>query len=259
MDCTFLGTASGTPTKQRNVSGLALRHDDGAVWIIDCGEGTQHQLLHTDIRPGRIERIFITHLHGDHCYGLPGLLACIAVHDRGDRPVSLYGPVGTRAWWELTARVSSLRLTFPVHIHEFEKDLTLEDEHSLGAWTCRICAIPHRVQSYAFVFQEPERRGRVDVAAAKTLGIQPGPQLGQLAQGRAVTSDAGREVRPEEVCGPARPGRKLVLCGDTNDAGAIIPFAQDADFVVHECTFSDELREKALQWGHSTAGQWLIW
>ena len=112
MDLICLGTGSGTPSRTRNVSGYALRFDDGAVWIFDCGEGTQQQILRSEVKPGRIDRIFISHAHGDHCYGLPGLLAAIAVHNRGDEAVEIIGPAGTEGWIRQTLRFSSCTCRF---------------------------------------------------------------------------------------------------------------------------------------------------
>ena len=134
MDLICLGTGSGTPSRTRNVSGYALRFDDGAVWIFDCGEGTQQQILQSEIKPGRIDRILISHAHGDHCYGLPGLLAAIAVHDRGQQPVEIVGPRGTSDWIRQTLRYSSMHLPFPPNRHRNARRCALAG-HASGQQT----------------------------------------------------------------------------------------------------------------------------
>ena len=252
MELTFLGTSSGTPTRTRNVSGAALRFDDGAVWIVDCGEGTQHRLLETTLRPGRIEAILLTHLHGDHCYGLPGLMASLAVHDRSE-PVVVAGPPGVAEWLAVTRRVSDLKLGYRYRVVEYAPEGPLD----LGLERAAVHVLPlvHRVPSHAFLITEPDRRGRLDPARAAALGIPDGPLLGRLAAGERVTLADGRVVEPAEVVGPPRPGRRLALCGDSADSSSLIGHAEGVDLLVHECTYESGRAEQAAKWGHSTAAQ----
>lgn len=251
MRLTFLGTSSGTPTRERNVSGLALRHDSGACWIIDCGEGTQHRLLATDLRPGRIDLILLTHLHGDHCYGLPGLVASIAVHDRGRDPVTIVGPRGLAAWWQATRRATHLGLSFPVRIVEVPTE-----GGKLGRWDgCTVTALPlaHRVPCYGYLIEEDQRPGRFDAAKAQALGIE-GRDRGRLAAGDSIVI-AGLQVEAHELIGPPRPGRRLALLGDTADATPIADACAGSDLALHECTYTADRQDHANRWGHSTTTQ----
>ena len=252
MELTFLGTSSGTPTRQRNVSGSALRFDDGAIWIVDCGEGTQHRLLETSLRPGRVEAILLTHLHGDHCYGLPGLLASLAVHDRHE-PVVIVGPHGVKEWISVTARMSDLKLGYRWRVVEFTEPGALDI--GLDRLAVEVLPLVHRVPSYAYRLTEPARRGRFENSRAAALGIPDGPLRGRLAKGEVVTLPDGRKVDPSEVIGGDRPGRCVVLCGDSADSSALIGKAEGCDLLVHECTYETGREEQARQWGHSTAGQ----
>lgn len=248
MRLVFLGTSSGTPTRERNVSGLAVRFDDGGVWIVDCGEGTQHRLLETGIRPGRIERILLTHLHGDHCYGLPGLIANIAIHDRTD-PVEVIGPPGTRELVDCVMRVCDQRLGYPLAVSELGG---AGEVGRYGRWRVDALPLVHRLPSFAFLLREDERRGRLDAERARALGVPDGPVLGRLAAGETVTLPGGATVRPDQVLGPPRPGRFAVLCGDSADSSSLIGAADGCDVLVHECTFEAARGEHAVRWGHST-------
>lgn len=250
MRLIFLGTSSGTPTRERNVSGLALKFDDGRTWILDCGEATQHRILESEIRPGTIERILISHLHGDHCYGLPGLLAAIGIHDRGREPVEVVGPRGLAAWVTATRRATYLGLSYPVRLTELDGPFRLAD---LGGLSVEVVPVEHRVPSFGFIIREAERRGRFDEVAAAALGLGHGPERGRLARGEIITLADGRQIRPEQVLGPPRPGRKLVYLGDCAAAEAAIVPGQGCDALIHECTYDGERSDQAAEWKHSTA------
>lgn len=255
MRLCFLGTGSGTPTRKRNVSGLALRFEDGREWVLDCGEGTQQRMLDSSVRPGRIERILVTHLHGDHCFGLPGLLASLAVHGRLD-PVEVIGPTGIARLARTALSVTRMGLPYQLDFSEFT--LAEGDSAELGArgdWQITVLPLPHRVSSHAFLLRESPRRGRLDRERAASLGLRHGPDLGRLAAGETVVLPDGRSIHPEQVLGPVRPGRMLALCGDTSDASVLCGQAEGCDLLVHECTYAHDRLAKAQRWGHSTARQ----
>ena len=246
---TFLGTSSGTPTRLRNVTAQALTFENGAVWLLDCGEATQHQAMKAGIKAGRVERILITHLHGDHCYGLPGMLACMAIQGRTD-PVQIVGPVGIREMVETVLRLSD-------HVPTFAIDwVEVDGTRSLGAlshWSVSVHAIRHRVVCYGYVLRESPRHGRFHPERAAALGIPEGPLYRRLQSDETVTLADGRVIKPTEVCDPPRPGRKVVLLVDTQDADGIANAAHGCDLLVHEATYEASHTAKAEQWGHSTS------
>jgi ribonuclease Z len=246
---TFLGTSSGTPTRTRNVTGQILHLDNGALWLLDCGEASQHQCMKAGIRTGRIERILITHLHGDHCYGLPGMLSCMAIHERSD-PVDIIGPVGIREWLETTLRISVCALPYALHIIEIEPSITLPNRSN---WSVSVHPIHHRIPCFGYVLREDPRPGRFDLAKAKALGIPEGPLFRRLQMGENITLSDGRQILSADVCEPPRPGRHVVLLGDTDDASGIAVAAHGCDLLVREVTYDAEHTKKAYQWGHSTS------
>ena len=232
------------------MTGLALRLDSGRLWMIDCGEGTQHRMLRTDLRPARLDRVLITHLHGDHCYGLPGLLASAAVHGREREPVEIIGPRGIQELVETVTRVSRSELPFPLHFVEVEgaDDLGERDGIRLA-----VRPLEHRIESFGYSLRERELPGRFHPERAVAGGVTPGPDFGRLQRGEAVELADGRKVLPEEVVDGPRPGRHLVVLGDTVNSPAMVEEARGCDVLVHEVTY-DRTREKAAhQWGHSTS------
>jgi ribonuclease Z len=246
---TFLGTSSGTPTRARNVTAQALSLDGGAMWLLDCGEAAQHQLMRAGLRASRIERILITHLHGDHLYGLPGMLACMGIHERRD-PVQLVGPVGLAEFVATVLRLSEATVPFPLEIVELDGPRQLGERSS---WSVSAHPLAHRVTCFGYSLREAARPGRFDVAAATALGIPPGRLFGRLQRGETVRLADGREIRPAQVCAPPRPGRHVVLLGDTRDAAPIAEAARGCDLLVREVTYDASRADKAEQWGHSTS------
>lgn len=252
MELTFLGTSSGAPTRHRNVSGLALRLD-GTWDLFDCGEATQHQLLHTSLSLSKLRRVFISHLHGDHCFGLFGLLGSRSM-DAASSPLSIYGPPGLRSMVETVLHLSSTHLTFPLDIHELDpaggrvielRDLTVD-------------ALPltHRVESFAWSIREADRSGRFDFDAARAAGVPDGPLFARLQRGETIELDDGARVRPGDVCGPARPGRRVVIAGDNSDPASLFERVGDVDLAVHEATYTESvLARTGDDHGHSTAAR----
>jgi ribonuclease Z len=248
MRLTFLGTSSGIPTRERSLSGTALRFDDGRVWLVDCGEGAQHRLLHTDLRLARIDRILLTHLHGDHCFGLPGLLATMGMHGR-KRPVDVAGPPGLERWLQTTLEVAEAALPFDLRLRELpEPGVIAQDAER----TVSAVGLVHRVPSYAYVIREAPRRGALDAERTAALGVPDGPLRGRLAAGETVRLTDGRTVTPGQVLGPVRPGRVAVLCGDSVDSSALVEPARGCDVLVHECTYDAARETQARRWQHST-------
>ena len=254
MKITFLGTSSGTPTRTRNVTAQVISFDNGALWLLDCGEASQHQLMRAGLRAGRIERILITHLHGDHCYGLPGMLACMAIHGRSES-VQIVGPIGLRELIETVMRLSDHITTFPIEWIELggPNDRQPPALGVLSRWSVSAHSIRHRIECFGYVLRESPRPGRFHPDRAAALGIPEGPLFRQLLLNQAVTLADGRVIAPSEVCDPPRPGRSVVLLGDTKDASGIAEAAHGCDLLVHEATYESSYTSKAEKWGHSTS------
>lgn len=245
---TFLGTSAGTPTKTRNVTSQLLQFDDGRSWLLDCGEGTQHQMLRAGFSAARIDRILITHLHGDHCYGLFGMLSLIAIHGRSEA-VEVIGPAGLAELLGTVLRLSVNQLSYRLEIREVGVG---EPPLVRGAWTVSAWPLVHRVPCFGYVLQEAPHPGRFHPERATALGIPVGPLYGRLQAGQAVMLADGRRIEAQQVCDPPRPGRKLVLLGDTCDSSAIAAAGANCDLLVHEATYDAGREDKALHWGHST-------
>ena len=238
----FAGTAGSVPSARRGLPALLVRRGAERI-LIDCGEGTQRQLL----RAGGlsdITDIFITHLHVDHWLGLPGLLQTFSLRDR-ERPLSIHGPQGLLELMRAMRRVYG-RLGFELDVIELAAgDVVRRDTLEIQAVNVR-----HRVLAYGYVLVEDTRPGRFDADLAEQLGVTPGPDFGRLQRGETVAG-----VRPEQVVGPARDGRKIVVSGDTAPCETLAIAAHGADLLIHEATFGEEERERAQLTGHSTAGQ----
>ncbi|MEN9206950.1 MAG: ribonuclease Z [Gloeomargarita sp. GMQP_bins_120] len=249
MEITFLGTSSGVPTRSRNVSSVALKLPQRAeVWLFDCGEGTQHQFLRSDLRISQIRRIFITHMHGDHIFGLMGLLASCGLS--GDNhAVDVYGPAELQGYIRACLRYSQMRFGFPVRVHPVAPGLVYEDEEFQV--TC--APLKHRVPAFGYRVSERDRPGEFNVAKAQQLGIPPGPVYGQLKRGETVTLPDGRVFDGREFCGPPQPGRHFVYCTDTIYCDEAVALAQGADVLVHEATFSHLDAALAFERLHSTS------
>jgi ribonuclease Z len=240
----FLGTAGSMPTVQRAPASLLIRRGGDRI-LVDCGEGSQRQLLRSVGLPD-IEHVFITHYHADHFLGLPGMMKTFALRGR-NVPLNIYGPRGLKALMSDLRRIYG-NLSYEVRLTE------LAPSDAVEMSSCRIgaYAVQHRTEAVGYALVEDERPGRFDPARAEALGVPAGPMFGVLQRGEAVEA-AGRTVQPHEVMGEARPGRKLVFTGDTEPCEATSIVAQDADLLVHDGTFADEERERARQTGHSTA------
>jgi ribonuclease Z len=254
VQVTFLGTSSGVPTRGRNVSAVALRLPQRAeLWLFDCGEGTQHQFLRSDLRVSQLRRVFVTHMHGDHVFGLPGLLASLGLAGTCSG-IDLYGPDPLRDYLEGVLRTSSTRIGYPLRSHRVKEAassgaLLLDDDDI----TVRCTKLIHRVPAYAYRVDQKPRAGRFDVDQARALGIPPGPIYADLKAGREVVLDDGRIINGASLCGPERPGSSVVYCTDTVFSEAAVELAQGADLLIHESTFAHAEAEMALARQHSTS------
>jgi ribonuclease Z len=252
LELLFLGTGAGVPAKERNVSAIALQllEERGATWLFDCGEATQHQILHTSIRPRRIEKIFITHLHGDHIFGLPGLLGSRSFQG-GDTPLVVYGPKGIQSFIETSLAVSSTRIKYDLYVVEISEGVIFEDERFMVIAK----QLDHGMPSYGFRVVEKDLPGTLLVDKLQQLGIRPGPIYQQIKLGKTVELDDGTVIDGRDFVGPPQKGRIVTILGDTRYCEASIELAQEADVLVHEATFGAEDGELAYDYYHSTTVQ----
>jgi len=252
---TFLGTSSGAPTKHRNVTSHVVAFNDGSQLMLDCGEGTQHQVIRCDrVKASKLRTILVTHLHGDHCFGLPGFLCSMGMAGSRTDAVKLVGPVGLKDMVETALRYNGggfVYLPFPVEYQELPPDFRGFVCDHVGV---RVSAYPmkHGVPCFGYVLEEEARRGKVDAKLAKSKGVS-GRQIGELLQVGKVTTEDGTIVHVDEVVGDTIPGRKLVLLGDTSDSSAIAEAAYGTSLLVHEATLGAGKEEEAVERGHSTS------
>jgi ribonuclease Z len=248
LDVVFLGTSASAPTARRGTSALLVRRG-GDRLLLDCGEGTQRQLLRSTIGLIDLEDIFLTHLHADHYLGLPGMLKTFSLRMR-EPTLTIYGPSGLRELFAALARVVG-KLTYELELVE----LRAGDAVSRDGY--QVCAFPvsHGVPAVGYALVEEARPGRFDDAAADALGVPFGPERGKLQRGEPVTLADGRVVEPGELVGPPRAGRTIVYTGDTSPTDAVAMLFRGADLLVHEATFGNDDVERAAETGHSTARQ----
>lgn len=252
IELLFLGTGAGVPAKRRNVTSMALKmlNERGAVWLIDCGEATQHQILHTTLKPRRIEKIFITHLHGDHIFGLPGLLGSRSFQG-GTEPLTVYGPPGIRAFVETALQTSSTHLQYPLFIEEIEEGTVFEDGHI----TVTAGKLDHGIDSYGYRFAEKDKAGELLVDKLRADQIPPGPLYKQIKEGNTVTLEDGRTIDPQPYTSDPQPGKIITVLGDTRQCAAAEELAEGADLLVHEATFNADSAQMARDYFHSTTVQ----
>jgi ribonuclease Z len=248
LDVVFLGTSGSTPTAKRALAATLVRRG-GERLLFDCAEGTQRQLLRCDVGLLELEEIFLTHFHADHYLGLPGMLKTYSLRGR-ELPLTIYGPRGLRELLTTLRRIFG-RLTYPVETMELDPGARLQRD----GYVLETFAVDHGVTAVGYALVEYERPGRFDVDTATALGVPDGPERGILQRGESVTLAGGQEVTPDEVLGPARAGRKVVLSGDTAPAASVVEAATAADLLVHEATFLADERDRARVTLHSTAGE----
>lgn len=240
----FLGTGGAVPTAKRGLPGILVRRG-GERMLFDCGEGTQRQLI-SSVGLVDLTEIFLTHYHADHYLGLAGMLKSFDLRGR-DTALTVFGPSGLRDLIGSLRRIFG-RLDYPLDLVELDPGTALErDEYVLATYPTH-----HTAESIGYVLAERDRPGRFDLARARALGVPEGPDFGRLQRGEAVTV-SGRSVEPSEVVGPARPGRKVVISGDTRPIEATRVAADGADVLIHEATFGDDEKDRAAETRHSTA------
>lgn len=245
MELVFLGTSSAIPTNYRNHSALALKAF-GELMLFDCGEGTQRQMTRIRMSPMKVKRIFITHLHGDHFLGLPGLIQSMAFRGR-ENPLHIYGPVGITDLVESIKKMGYFALSFPIITQELQKGVFLDEEGFLIS----CCPVQHSVLNLAYAVRE-KRSPKFLREKALELGLTPGPDFGKLQRGIPVKLGE-LTIQPEDVLGDQRKGRKIVYSGDTRACVEMVNLAKEADVLIHESTFDGSQEEKALTTGHSTS------
>jgi len=252
VDFVFLGTGAGMPAKARNVSAIALEllEERGAVWLFDCGEATQHQILRTPVKPRRIEKIFITHLHGDHIFGLPGLLSSRSFQG-GTEELTIYGPKGIEEFIVTSLRVSGTRVLYPVRFVEVVEGVVFEDE------TFSVTAMPldHGIFCLGYRIVEKDRPGVLLVDKLHSEGIEPGPLFKRLKNGENVQLEDGRILNGKNYLGDPQKGRIITILGDTRPCEAVDILAENADYLIHEATFSEKDVKLAHDYYHSTTVQ----
>ena len=243
----LLGTSASRPTVERNVASLAVVRE-GETLLFDCGEGTQRQMMRYGVSFS-LEDIFFTHFHADHVIGVIGLMRTMSLQGRSE-PLRLWGPRGAVRTLKRAEEFGMDRLSFGVEIVEVEPGQRVaRKDYAIEAY-----AVDHRgAKAVGYAIIEDDRKGRFNPDHARELGIPEGPLWGEIHRGRSVTLPDGRVIEPSELVGAPRPGRRIVLTGDTRPCAATIDIARGADVLVHEATFGDEEAARAVETGHSTA------
>ncbi|ATP39973.1 ribonuclease Z [Solibacillus sp. R5-41] len=249
MQLHFLGTGAGMPSKDRNTSALALKllEERGSIWLFDCGEATQHQILHTTIKPRKVDKLFITHLHGDHIFGLPGFISSRSFLG-GEETLTIYGPKGLKQWLEQTLKLTKTHLTYDLQIEEVEEGIVFED----AQFIVKAMPLEHVIECFGYRIEQKPLAGELLIDKALALGVPKGPLLGQLKAGNNVVLENGSIVLSADVTSPAQNGFIVAILGDTKYCENAKVLAYQANIVVHEATFDHATIHLAAQYGHST-------
>lgn len=245
----FLGTGGSWPSAQRNVAATAVKRG-GDILLFDCGEGTQRQFQKGGLSYQAVNHIFISHLHGDHVYGLPGLLKTMELNDR-QHPLDVHGPPGIQDLMAVYDRIANVHNQFPVRVHEVRDGDRFQIDPQT---TVRAARMRHGAYNLGYAVEEGSRPGRFDKPKALSLGVPEGPLFRKLQMGGAVKLKDDRVVTPEMVLGPARPGRTIAVSGDTAPCQALTNLARGADLFICEATYAGDMPDKAEENLHMTAG-----
>ena len=242
-----MGTASAIPTKTRNHASIVMKIYDRTV-LFDCGEGTQKQIMNAQVSPMKIDDIYITHLHGDHILGLPGIIQSLAFRGR-TRQLNIYGPPGITNLIEHIKKLGYFTISYEIIVHEImDDDVVIYQQNN---FLIKAMKMKHTITNYAYKIEEIKQPKFLRPKAIE-LGVPPGPLFGKLQAGNSVTVD-GKEIFPEQVLGPPRKGVKLVYSGDTVPQEKMIYFAKEVNVLIHEATFAKEYKDKAMENGHTIA------
>jgi len=248
-ELTFLGTGAGRPTKERNVSAVGLSLEQESGWyLFDCGEGTQRQIMYSGLSSGKLETIFITHLHGDHYYGLPGLLDSRKM-DRITKALTIYGPKGIERFLNCVMDTSLEKLGYELHIIEYEQGEQFGFKH----FSLKVLPLHHSIESSAFYIKEYTVSNKLDEEKLRAAGLPPSPLYGELKQGREVIF-GGKSYYPEAYLLDPIEGRSLIIAGDNSQPEILGSYLDDLDLLVHECTYTQEVYDHLpVKILHSTA------
>jgi len=246
----FLGTAGSIPTTTRSLPAIAMRRK-GELILLECGEGVQRQMVKANIGFNRRMKVFITHMHGDHMLGLPGLIQTMSLLHR-TRKLEIFGPAGLEDFIEAIEKTVQFTLTFPLEVAEIEHEglVCEEKEYEVYAMWAN-----HVAPAFAYSLVEKPRPGKFYPEKAKALGVPEGVLWSKLQHGSTIKLPNGRFVEPEEVVSSPRSGRKVVYTGDSRFSESLVELAKNANLLIHDCTFDDELAERAMEDGHSTPSQ----
>ncbi|ECC0865021.1 ribonuclease Z [Listeria monocytogenes] len=252
MELVFLGTGAGVPSRGRNVTSIALSmlNERNTIWLFDCGEATQHQIMRSQIKLSKLEKIFITHLHGDHIFGLPGLLSSRSFQG-GESDLTIYGPVGITEYVETSLRLSGTRLTYKIIFNEIEPGLIFEDK----MFSITVDELDHGLRSFGYRIVEKDKPGALNADKLIDDGVEPGPIFQKIKKGETVTLADGSVINGKDYIDEPQKGKIISIFGDTKATASELELALNADVLVHEATFEGDKEKLAGEYMHSTTLQ----
>ncbi|EAK9822579.1 ribonuclease Z [Listeria monocytogenes] len=252
MELVFLGTGAGVPSRGRNVTSIALSmlNERNTIWLFDCGEATQHQIMRSQIKLSKLEKIFITHLHGDHIFGLPGLLSSRSFQG-GESDLTIYGPVGITEYVETSLRLSGTRLTYKIIFNEIEPGLIFEDK----MFSITVDELDHGLRSFGYRIVEKDKPGALNADKLIDYGVEPGPIFQKIKKGETVTLADGSVINGKDYIDEPQKGKIISIFGDTKATASELELALNADVLVHEATFEGDKEKLAGEYMHSTTLQ----